>query len=56
MHIYKFLFTENSVAIQKQYSTSINANKIQNTTIMSITSSFFTKLYYLLHLITNTGI
>ena len=50
--LYKSLFTENSVATQKQYSTSINANKIQNTTIKSITSSFFTKLNYLLHLIT----
>ena len=49
---YKSLFTENSVATQKRYSTSINTNKIQNTTIKSITSSFFTKLKYLLHLIT----
>ena len=48
----KSLFTENSVATQKQYSTSINTNKIQSTTIKSITSSFFTKLNYLLHLIT----
>jgi len=31
--IYKSLFTENSVATQKRYSTSINTNKIQNTTI-----------------------
>jgi len=46
------LFTENSVATHKQYSTSINTNKIQNTTIESITSSFFTKLNYLFHLIT----
>jgi len=38
---------ENSVATQKQYSTRINTNKIQNTTIKSITSSFFTKLNYL---------
>jgi len=50
--IYKSLFTENSVATQKQNSTSINTNKVQNTTIKSITSSFFTKLNYLLHLIT----
>ena len=50
--IYKSLFTENSVATQKQYSTSINTNKIQNTTIKSITSSLFTKLNYLLRLIT----
>ena len=48
----KSLFTENSVATQKQCSTSINTNKIQSTTIKSITSSFFTKLNYLLHLIT----
>jgi len=48
---YKSLFTENSVATQKQYSKSININKIQNTTIKSITSSFFTKLNYLLHLV-----
>ena len=27
--IYKSLFTENSVATQKQYSTSVNTNKIQ---------------------------
>jgi len=46
--LYKSLFTENSVATQKQYSTRINTNKIQNTTIKSITSSFFTKLNYLL--------
>jgi len=50
--LYKSLFTENSVATQRQYSTSINTNKIQNTTIKSITSSFFAKLVYLLHLIT----
>jgi len=49
--IYKSLFTENSAATQKQYSTSVNTNKIQNTTIKSITSSFFTKLNYLLHLV-----
>jgi len=49
---HKSLFTENSVATQKQYNTGINTNKIQNTTIKSITSSFFTKLNYLLHLIT----
>jgi len=49
--IYKSLFTENSVATQKQYSTSVNTNKMQNTTIKSITSSFFTKLKYLLHLV-----
>ena len=30
--LYKSLFTENSVATQKQYSTSINTNKIQNKT------------------------
>ena len=48
----KTLFTENSVVTQKQYSTIINTNKIQNTTIKSITSSLFTKLNYLLHLIT----
>ena len=44
--LYESLFAENSVAAQKQYSTSIDTNKIQNTTIKSITSSFFTKLYY----------
>ena len=53
--LYKSLFAENSVATQKQYSTSVNANKIQNTTIKSVTSSFFTKLNYLLHLITKQG-
>jgi len=30
----------------------MNTNKIQNTAIKFITSSFFTKLNYLLHLIT----
>jgi len=48
----KSLFTENSVATQKQYSTRMNTNTIQNTTIKSITSSFFTRLNHLLHLIT----
>jgi len=51
--LYKSLFTENSVATQRQYSTSINTNKIQNTTIKSITSSFSTKLVHLLILLQN---
>jgi len=49
---HKSIFAENSVATPKQYSTSINTDKIENTTIKSITSSFFTKLNYLLYLIT----
>jgi len=46
VEIYKSLFTKNSLATRKQYSTGINTNKAQNTTIKSITSSFFTKLNY----------
>ena len=48
--LYKSLFTENSVATQKQYSTSINTNKMQNTTIKSITSTTSSYITISLHL------